>query len=115
MPCADDIVRGWMFRLGIKVMIGQESSASREVTNTRTLSGGPTPALSPSPQHTHALARRVVPYACAVDAGEKSFTTLALLLALGGVTQVPFAMFDEIVRTHTPPPARLSRPRCIVD
>ena len=54
MPCADDIVRGW-FRLGIKVMIGQESSASREVTNTRTLSGGPTPALSPSCQHTHAL------------------------------------------------------------
>ena len=52
----------------------------------------------------------------AVDAGEKSFTTLALLLALGGVTQVPFAMFDEIVRTHThtPPTSRLSRPRCIV-
>ena len=50
----------------------------------------------------------------AVDAGEKSFTTLALLLALGGVTQVPFAMFDEIVRTHTPLTARLSRPRCIV-
>ena len=39
----------------------------------------------------------------AVDAGEKSFTTLALLLALGGVTQVPFAMFDEIVRTLTRP------------
>jgi len=92
-----------MFRLGIKVMIGQESSASREVTNTRTLSGGPTPALSPSSQHTHALARRVVPYPCAFDAGEKSFTTLALLLALGGVTQVPFAMFDEIVRTDTTP------------
>ena len=36
-------------------------------------------------------------------AGEKSFTTLALLLALGGVTQVPFAMFDEIVRTLTRP------------
>ena len=42
----------------------------------------------------------------AVDAGEKSFTTLALLLALGGVTQVPFAMFDEIVRALTPPTAR---------
>ena len=41
-----------MFRLGIKVMIGQESSASREVTNTRTLSGGPIP-LSFSPMHDH--------------------------------------------------------------
>ena len=84
------------FRLGIKVRIGQESSTSREVTNTRTLSGGPTARsffLLPAHARTCMTCR-------AVDAGEKSFTTLALLLALGGVTQVPFAMFDEIVRTH---------------
>jgi|EP01046_Picozoa_sp_COSAG06_P020722 chromosome segregation ATPase len=44
-----------------------DGGTGREVTNTKTLSGG-----------------------------EKSFTTLALLLALGSVTQVPFAIFDEI-------------------
>ena len=53
--------------LGIKVTLMSDSGSGREVTNTRTLSGG-----------------------------EKSFTTLALLLALGQVTQVPFAVFDEI-------------------
>ena len=53
--------------LGIKVMLMSDGGMAREVTNTKTLSGG-----------------------------EKSFTTLALLLALGSVTQVPFAIFDEI-------------------
>jgi chromosome segregation ATPase len=53
--------------LGIKVTLMSDSGTGRTVTNTRTLSGG-----------------------------EKSFTTLALLLALGQVTQVPFAVFDEI-------------------
>jgi chromosome segregation ATPase len=55
--------------LDLKVMLGQDGAAEggRAVTNTRTLSGG-----------------------------EKSFTTLCLLLALGTVTDVPFAIFDEI-------------------
>lgn len=53
--------------LGIKVTLMSDSGTGREVTNTKTLSGG-----------------------------EKSFTTLALLLALGTVTQVPFAVFDEV-------------------
>ena len=43
------------------------AGAGRVVTNTKTLSGG-----------------------------ERSFTTLSLLLALGNVSDVPFAIFDEI-------------------
>jgi chromosome segregation ATPase len=46
---------------------GAAGGGGRNVTNTRTLSGG-----------------------------EKSYTTLCLLLALGRVTSVPFAIFDEI-------------------
>ena len=31
-----------------------------------------------------------------LSGGERSFTTLSLLLALGNVSDVPFAVFDEI-------------------
>ena len=55
--------------LNLECQLNVETSESggRKVSNTRTLSGG-----------------------------EKSFTTLSLLLALGAVTSVPFAIFDEI-------------------
>ena len=31
-----------------------------------------------------------------LSGGERSYTTLALLLALGAVTELPFAIFDEV-------------------